>query len=88
MAENQERNFRKVRRGYVVSEAMDKTIAVELEQRSTHPLYGKVVRSTRKVKAHDEHNEAHIGDLVSIMETRHVSKTKCWRLESIIERAK
>ena len=84
----QERNFRKVRRGYVVSEAMDKTIAVELEKRSTHPLYGKVVRSTKTVKAHDEHNEAHIGDLVSIMETRPLSKTKRWRLDSIIERAK
>ena len=66
----------------------DKTITVELEQRSTHPLYGKVVRSTSKVKAHDEHNDAHIGDLVSIMETRPLSKTKRWRLESIIERAK
>ena len=66
----------------------DKTITVELEQRSTHPLYGKVVRSTKKVKAHDEHNDAHVGDLVSIMETRPLSKTKRWRLESIIERAK
>ena len=84
----EERNFRKVRRGYVVSDKMDKTITVELEQRSTHPLYGKVVRSTSKVKAHDEHNDAHIGDLVSIMETRPLSKTKRWRLESIIERAK
>ena len=74
--------------GYVVSDKMDKTITVELEQRSTHPLYGKVVRSTSKVKAHDEHNDAHIGDLVSIMETRPLSKTKRWRLESIIERAK
>ena len=83
----EERNFRKVRRGYVVSDKMDKTITVELEQRSTHPLYGKVVRSTSKVKAHDEHNDAHIGDLVSIMETRPLSKTKRWRLESIIERA-
>ena len=76
----EERNFRKVRRGYVVSDAMDKTI--------TDPLYGKVVRSTRKVKAHDEHGEAHVGDLVSIMETRPLSKTKRWRLVSIIERAK
>ena len=67
---------------------MDKTISVELEQRSTHPLYGKVVRSTRTVKVHDEHNEAHIGDLVSIMETRPLSKTKRWRLDTIIERAK
>lgn len=88
MAEKQERNFRKVRRGYVVSDAMDKTITVEIEQRSTHPLYGKVVRTTRTVKAHDEHNEAKNGDLVSIMETRPLSKTKRWRLESIVERAK
>ena len=80
----EERNFRKVRRGYVVSDKMDKTISVELE----HPLYGKVVRSTRTVKVNDEHNEAHIGDLVSIMETRPLSKTKRWRLDSIIERAK
>ena len=88
MAEEQDRNFRKVRRGYVVSETMDKTLTVELEQRSTHPLYGKVVRSTRKVKVHDENNDAHVGDLVSIMETRPLSKTKRWRLETIIERAK
>lgn len=86
--ETQERNSRKVRRGYVVSDAADKTITVELEQRSTHPLYGKVVRSTRKVKAHDENNEAHVGDLVTIMETRPLSKTKRWRLSAIVERAK
>ena len=84
----EERNFRKVRRGYVVSDKMDKTISVELELRMTHPLYGKVVRSTRTVKAHDENNQAHVGDLVSIMETRPLSKTKRWRLDSIIERAK
>lgn len=88
MAEKQERNFRKVRRGFVVSDSMDKTVTVEIEQRSTHPLYGKVVRSTRTVKVHDEHNDAHNGDLVSIMETRPLSKTKRWRLESVIERAK
>ena len=88
MAEKQERNFRKVRRGYVVADAMDKTITVELELRSSHPLYGKVVRKNRTVKVHDEHNEAHIGDTVSIMETRPLSKTKRWRLVSIIERAK
>ena len=87
-AQETERNERKVRRGYVVSEAMDKTITVEIEQRSTHPLYGKVVRSTRKVKAHDEQNDAHVGDLVSIMETRPLSKTKNWRLLEIVERAK
>ena len=84
----QERNSRKVRRGYVVSDKMDKTISVELELRTTHPLYGKVVRSTRTVKAHDEHKDAHVGDLVSIMETRPLSKTKRWRLDTIIERAK
>lgn len=84
----EERNFRKVRRGYVVSDKMDKTISVELELRTTHPLYGKVVRSTRTVKAHDENNEAHVGDFVSIMETRPLSKTKRWRLDTIIERAK
>ena len=84
----QERNSRKVRRGYVVSDKMDKTISVELELRTTHPLYGKVVLSTRTVKAHDEHNDAHVGDLVSIMETRPLSKTKRWRLDTIIERAK
>ena len=84
----EERNFRKVRRGYVVSDKMDKTISVELEKRSTHPLYGKVVRSTKTVKAHDEHNEAHVGDLVSFLVTRPLSKTKRWRLDSIIERAK
>ena len=88
MVDQKERNFRKVRRGYVVSEAMDKTVTVELEQRSTHPLYGKVVRSTRKVKVHDEANDAHVGDLVSIMETRPLSTTKRWRLDTIIERAK
>ena len=88
MADKQERNFRQVRSGYVVSDKMDKTITVELEQRSTHPLYGKVVRSNRKVKAHDEKNEAHVGDFVSIMETRPLSKTKRWRLDSIVERAK
>ncbi|KFF30678.1 30S ribosomal protein S17 [Bifidobacterium bombi] len=88
MAEKQERNFRKTHSGYVVSDKMDKTITVELEQRATHPLYGKVVRSTRTVKVHDEHNDAHVGDFVSIMETRPLSKTKRWRLDSIVERAK
>ena len=88
MAEKLERNERKVRRGYVVSDAMDKSISVSLEQRSTLPLYGKVVRSKRSVKAHDENNEAHVGDLVTIMETRPLSKTKRWRLSAIVERAK
>ena len=88
MAEKLERNERKVRRGYVVSDSMDKTITVSLEQRSTHPLYGKAVRSNRNVKVHDENNEAHVGDFVTIMETRPLSKTKRWRLNAIVERAK
>lgn len=90
MAEEQEteRNGRKVRRGYVVSDKMDKTITVQIEHRSAHPLYGKVVRTTSTVKAHDENNDAHVGDLVSIMETRPLSKTKRWRLVEVVERAK
>ncbi len=88
MAEKLERNDRKVRQGVVVSESMDKTITVEMEQRSTHPLYGKVVRKNRTVKAHDENNDAHVGDVVTIMETRPLSKTKRWRLSEIVERAK
>ncbi|MDX5455404.1 MAG: 30S ribosomal protein S17 [Rhodococcus sp. (in: high G+C Gram-positive bacteria)] len=67
---------------------MDKTIVVELEDRVKHPVYGKVVRRTKKVKAHDENNAAGIGDLVRIMETRPLSATKRWRLVSIIEKAK
>lgn len=82
------RNERKSRSGYVVSDKMDKTIVVELEDRVKHPVYGKVVRRTKKVKAHDENNAAGIGDLVRIMETRPLSATKRWRLVSIIEKAK
>jgi len=79
---------RKVRRGYVVSDKMDKTIVVELEERYKHSLYGKVLRRSKKVKVHDEKNEAHPGDLVVIMETRPLSATKHWRLVEIAERAK
>ncbi len=86
--EKSTRNSRKIRRGQVISDKMDKTITIALEHRSAHPLYGKVVRSTTKVKVHDEHNDAHEGDLVSIMETRPLSKTKRWRLLEVIERAK
>lgn len=82
------RNDRKSRSGYVVSDKMDKTIVVELEDRVKHPVYGKVVRKVKKVKAHDENNAAGIGDLVAIMETRPLSATKRWRLVSIIEKAK
>ena len=82
------RNDRKVREGYVVSDKMNKTIVVELEDRKKHPLYGKVVRTTSKVKAHDEANTAGVGDRVQIMETRPLSATKRWRLVDILEKAK
>lgn len=82
------RGYRKERRGYVVSDKMDKTIVVELEDRVKHPLYGKVIRRNSKVKAHDELNTAGIGDLVIISETRPLSATKNWRLVEIVEKAK
>jgi small subunit ribosomal protein S17 len=82
------RNQRKVREGYVVSDKMDKTVVVALEDRKKHPLYGKVLRSTTKVKAHDEANSAGIGDRVLLMETRPLSATKRWRLVQILEKAK
>ncbi len=79
---------RKTRRGYVVSDKMDKTVVVEVEDRVKHPLYGKVLRRTSKVKAHDEANAAGTGDLVLIMETRPLSATKRWRVVEILEKAK
>ncbi|MCL6444704.1 MAG: 30S ribosomal protein S17 [Alicyclobacillus sp.] len=82
-----ERNDRKVRVGKVVSDKMDKTIVVAVEEHVKHPLYGKTVRRTKKFKAHDEHNEAKIGDTVRIMETRPLSKEKRWRLVEIVEKA-
>ena len=82
------RGYRKSRRGYVVSDKMDKTIVVEVEDRVKHPLYGKVIRRTSKVKAHDEQNTAGIGDLVLINETRPLSATKRWRLVEVLEKAK
>ncbi|RJQ76929.1 30S ribosomal protein S17 [Amycolatopsis panacis] len=82
------RNYRKVREGYVVSDKMDKTIVVELEDRKKHPRYAKVLRSTTKVKVHDENNEAGEGDRVSLMETRPLSATKRWRLVQVVEKAK
>ncbi|UOQ88263.1 30S ribosomal protein S17 [Agromyces endophyticus] len=84
----EQRPYRKVRRGYVVSDKMDKTIVVEVEDRVKHPLYGKVMRRSSKVKAHDEQNTAGIGDLVVISETRPLSATKRWRLVEIVEKAK
>ena len=92
MSENTEtteaRNSRKVREGYVVSDKMAKTIVVQLEDRKKHALYGKVLRSTTKVKVHDEENTAGIGDRVQIMETRPLSATKRWRVVQIVEKAK
>jgi small subunit ribosomal protein S17 len=82
------RGRRKTRIGYVVSDKMQKTIVVELENRMRHPLYGKIIRTTTKVKAHDENSIAGIGDRVSLMETRPLSATKRWRLVEILERAK
>ncbi|WP_149814788.1 30S ribosomal protein S17 [Serinicoccus marinus] len=82
-----DRNYRKVRQGYVVSDKMDKTIVV-VEDRVKHGLYGKVLRTTNKVKAHDADNTAGIGDRVLIMETRPLSATKRWRLVEILEKAK
>jgi small subunit ribosomal protein S17 len=82
------RNRRKTRIGYVVSDKMQKTIVVELEDRVRHPLYGKIIRTTTKVKAHDENGIAGVGDRVSLMETRPLSATKRWRLVEILEKAK
>lgn len=83
-----ERNLRKTRVGKVVSDKMDKTIVVAIEQKVKHPLYGKTVLKTKKFKAHDENNEAAVGDKVEIVETRPLSKDKYFRLASIIEKAK
>ena len=83
-----ERSNRKVYRGTVVSDKMDKTITVVVETKKTHPLYGKRVKYSKKFKAHDENNEAHVGDTVQIMQTRPLSKDKCWRVIEILERAK
>ena len=82
------RGYRKIRRGYVVSDKMDKTVTVEVEDRVLHARYGKTIRRTKKVKAHDEGNVAGVGDLVLISETRPLSATKRWRVVEILERAK
>ncbi len=82
------RGYRKVREGLVVSDKMEKTIVVEVEDRVKHALYGKVIRRTNKLKVHDEQNVAGIGDRVQIMETRPTSATKRWRLVEVLEKAK
>ena len=84
----EERNLRKTRTGIVVSDKMDKTITVAVRDNVRHPIYGKIVKRTYKLKAHDENNDAHEGDTVRVMETRPLSKDKRWRLVEIIERAK
>ena len=83
-----ERNLRKTRVGKVISNKMDKTIVVAVVDNVKHPLYGKIVKRTYKLKAHDENNECNIGDTVKVMETRPLSKDKRWRLVEIVERAK
>ena len=83
-----ERNLRKERVGVVVSNKMDKSIVVMVERKVKHPMYGKFVKKSSKFMAHDENNECNIGDTVRIMETRPLSKNKCWRLVEIVERAK
>lgn len=88
ITETTERKHRKVLRGYVVSDKMDKTVTVEVDDRRKHAVYGKVITHTRRVKAHDENNEVRVGDLVRIMETRPLSATKHFRVVEIIEKAK
>ena len=82
------RGRRKVRTGIVVSDKMDKTVLVQIEQKKRHPTYGKIVRRSSKLAAHDEANDAHVGDTVRVMETRPLSKSKRWRVIEIVERAK
>lgn len=84
----EERNLRKTMTGKVVSDAMDKTIVVAVEDHVKHPLYGKIIKRTVKFKAHDENNECNVGDVVKLMETRPLSKTKRWRLVEVVEKAK
>ena len=83
-----ERNLRKTRTGKVVSNKMDKTVVVAIEDNVKHPLYKKIIKNTVKFKAHDENNECHIGDRVLVMETRPLSKDKRWRVVEIVEKAK
>ncbi|WP_089609477.1 30S ribosomal protein S17 [Dehalobacterium formicoaceticum] len=82
-----ERSNRKTRIGHVVSDKMDKTVVVRVESRVRHPLYGRIVKQSKKFKAHDENNEASMGDKVKIMETRPLSKEKRWRLVEVLEKA-
>ena len=84
----EERNLRKTRVGYVVSDKMDKTVVIAIQDNVKHKVYSKIIKRTTKIHAHDEKNECNIGDKVEVMETRPLSKTKRWRLVQIIEKAK
>lgn len=84
----EERNLRKTRVGVVSSNKMEKSISIKVERKFRHPIYGKFIMKTKKLMAHDEQNECHIGDTVRVMETRPLSKNKSWRLVEVIERAK
>ena len=86
--EQTERQSRKVRQGYVVSDKMDKTVVVRVDRRTTHPLYRKTITQSKRYHAHDETNDVKVGDLVRITETRPLSKTKRWRVMEVVERAK
>jgi small subunit ribosomal protein S17 len=88
MATETSRNMRKQRIGIVTSNKMEKSMVIAVERRVKHPVYGKFIKKTKKFMAHDEQNQCNIGDIVRIMETRPLSKNKCWRLVDIIERAK
>ena len=82
------RNRRKLRTGVISSDKMDKTVVVTINNLVRHPMYGRILKRSKKLKAHDEANDAHIGDTVEIMETRPLSKDKCWRVVRVVERAK
>lgn len=88
MSEEIKRTLRKTRVGKVISVKMDKTVVVAIEDNVKHPLYGKIIKNTKKLHVHDENNECGVGDKIEVMETRPLSKTKRWRLVSIIEKAK
>lgn len=88
MTEVEKRNNRKVRQGTVVSDKMDKSIIIRVDRTMRHPLYNKIIQKSSKLYAHDDKNDARLGDVVRVMETRPYSKTKCWRLIEIVQRAK
>ncbi len=88
VAEEMSRNRRKLRQGVVSSDKMQKTIVVTINNLVRHPIYGRILKRDKKLKVHDENNDAHMGDTVEIMETRPLSKDKCWRLVRVVERAK